>query len=69
MGERKKETFHGIIVDYDKTFTHLGNLSASNTTHLTPSRANTEAVYEPPGPPPITRTVACSGIDMAPNYG
>ena len=44
--------------------THLGNLSASRTTHLTPSRAKTEALYEPPGPPPITNTVVSVGIAM-----
>ena len=44
--------------------THLGNLSASSTTQLTPSRTNADAVYEPPGPPPMTSTVVSSGIDM-----
>ena len=36
---------------------HLGNFSAS-------SRASTAAVYDPPGLPPTTNTVQCSGIDI-----
>ena len=44
---------------------YLGNLSASSTTQLTPSRTNADAVYEPPGPPPTTSTVVSSGIDMS----
>ena len=31
---------------------------------MTPSRARHDAVYEPPGPPPITRTVVSVGIDI-----
>ena len=43
---------------------YLGNLSASNSTVSIPSRASTAAVYDPPGPPPTTNTVQCSGIDI-----
>ena len=43
---------------------YLGNLSASKTTQLTPSRASAEAVYDPPGPPPTTNTVVSVGIDI-----
>ena len=43
---------------------YLGNLSASNTTVSMPSRASTAAVYDPPGQPPTTNTVHCSGIDI-----
>lgn len=50
--------------DHAETSTNLGNLSASKTTQLTPSRASAEAVYEPPGPPPMIRTVVSWGIDM-----
>lgn len=51
--------------DRSQASTHLGNLSASNTTQLTPSRTSAEAVYEPPGPPPITNTVVSWGMDIA----
>ena len=44
--------------------TYLGKISASNSTVLIPSRANAQAAYEPAGPPPATRTVVSSGIDM-----
>lgn len=49
--------------DNDKSyFSYLGKESASNSTVSTPSRANTEAVYEPAGPPPMINTVHFSGI-------
>jgi hypothetical protein len=44
--------------------TYLGKISASNTTVLMPSRASAAAEYEPAGPPPTTRTVHSSGIDI-----
>ena len=40
---------------------YRGNLSASNTATSTPSRARHDAAYEPPGPPPTTRTVTFLG--------
>lgn len=43
---------------------YLGNFSASNSTVSMPSRASTAVVYDPPGPPPTTNTVQCSGIDI-----
>ncbi len=43
---------------------YRGNLSESNNTTSRPSRASAEAAYEPAGPPPITRAVVFSGIDM-----
>lgn len=43
---------------------YLGNFSVSNSTVSMPSRASTAAAYEPPGPPPTTNTVQCSGIDI-----
>ena len=47
-----------ILVSY------LGNFSASNSTVSMLSRASTAAVYDPPGPPPTTNTVQCSGMDI-----
>lgn len=47
------------------TVTYLGNTAASKRTVSMPSRARTVAAYEPPGPPPTTRTVQCEGIDIA----
>lgn len=61
--EVEEELFKGTST-HDQTSTHLGNLSASKTTQLTPSRTSAEAVYEPPGPPPITKTVVSSGTDI-----
>lgn len=43
---------------------YLGNFSASSNTVSIPSRASTAAVYDPPGPPPTTKTVHCSGMDI-----
>lgn len=43
---------------------YRGNLSASNTATSTPSRARHDAAYEPPGPPPMTRTATLSGCSM-----
>jgi hypothetical protein len=43
---------------------YLGKISDSNTTTSSPSWASAEAAYEPPGPPPTTRTLHACGIDM-----
>lgn len=40
---------------------YRGNLAASMTVVAMPSLARTEAVYDPAGPPPMTRTVVCEG--------
>ena len=48
----------------ESSLTYLGKISASNSTVSTPSRASVQAVYEPAGPPPITKTEVFCGIDM-----
>ena len=47
---------------------YRGKTSASRTTVLTPSRASADAVYDPPGPPPTTKTVHCSGTESIFSY-
>ena len=49
---------------WESSLTYLGKISASNSTVSTPSRASVQAVYEPAGPPPMTKTEVFSGIDM-----
>ncbi len=54
------------VWSYERKFnlTYLGKIFASNTTVLIPSRASTQAAYEPAGPPPITNTEVVCGIYM-----
>lgn len=52
------------ILKYIDTGTNLGNFAASRRTVSMPSRASAVAAYEPPGPPPITRTVQLFCMDM-----
>lgn len=55
--------------DLDLLNTYRGNFSASRTTVLMPSRAKTEAAYEPAGPPPMTSTVHLCGISIEDESG
>jgi hypothetical protein len=53
-----------MIISSRKRDLNLGNTSASNRTVSMPSRAKAEAVNEPPGPPPTTRTVHLEGMEF-----